>query len=74
MFEGRTTGTPIGLLIAQRGPALARTTRRSRTASGPATPTTPTSRSTASATTAAADAPRRARPRMRVAAGAIARK
>ena len=51
-----------------------RTTRRSRTASARATPTTPTGRNTASAIIAAAAAPRRARPRSRVAAGAVARK
>ncbi len=50
------------------------TTRRSRTASAPATRTTRTTRSTASATIAAAAAHPRAKPSMRVAAGAIARK
>jgi chorismate synthase len=73
VFEGRTTGTPIGFLMRnedQRSKdyaAIARSSARG-------TPTTPTGRSTACATRAAAAAPRRARRVVRVAAGAIAKK
>ena len=74
VFEGRTTGTAIGLLVDNVDAALRATTKRSRTASVPAMPTTPTSRSTASATIAAAAAPLRAITVATVAAGAIARK
>ena len=52
VFEGRTTGCPIGLLIRNTD-QKSRTTRRSRTCSARPTPTTPITTSTACVTTAA---------------------
>ena len=74
VFEGKTTGTPIGAADPQRGCAQQGLREDQGSRSVPATPTTRTGRSTASAITAAAAANRRARRAVRVAAGAIARK
>ncbi len=62
VFEGRTTGTPIGLAI-ENPTSAPRTTPRSRRSSAPRMPTTPITTSTAFATTAAAAVPARVRPR-----------
>jgi chorismate synthase len=62
VFEGRTTGTPIQLMIEN-------TDQRSKDygdiaqPSGPAMPTSPITRNTACATIAAAAGPRPAKPR-----------
>ena len=61
VFEGVTTGTPIGLTLSRTPTSARAITPRSRTCSGPITPTTPTCRNTACATIAAAAAPRRAK-------------
>ena len=60
VFEGRTTGTPIGLVI-ENTDARSRDYERLRDRFRPDTMITPTSRSTVCAITAAAAAPRRAR-------------
>ena len=73
VFEGAPPARPSA--SSSRTPMRVRaTTRRSRTASVRATPTTPTSRNTAFAITAAAAAPRRAKPSCASRPGAIARK
>ena len=74
VFEGKTTGTPISLLIENEDARSQGLRRRSRTSSGRATPTTPIGRNTASATIAAAAAQSARETAVRVAAGAIARK
>ena len=61
VFEGVTTGTPIGLLI-ENVDQRSRDYSEIADSSARATPTTPTSRNTASATIAAAAVRRRARP------------
>jgi hypothetical protein len=63
VFEGVTTGTPIGLLIENTDAALEGLRARSRIASARATPITPISRNTACAIIAAAAVPRRGKPR-----------
>ncbi len=73
VFEGRTTGTSIGLLIEN-------TDQRSQDYGAikdvfrPATPTTPTNKSTASATIAAADVLPRVKPRCAWRQGRLLRK
>ncbi len=61
VFEGRTTGTPIGLLIENDGSALARLREDQRSGSVPGMLTTRISRSTAFVIIAVADDPRPAR-------------
>ena len=61
VFEGKTTGTPIGLLIRNTD-QKSKDYSAIRTCSARPMPTTPTTTSTACATTAAAAVPRRARP------------
>ena len=74
VFEGKTLGTPISLVIPNEDSAPGDYGEVQREVPARATPTTPTTRSTASATGAAAGARARARPSARVAAGAIAQK
>ncbi|UOP01688.1 chorismate synthase [Kingella potus] len=73
VFEGKTTGTPIALLIRntdQRSKDYGAIAQQFR----PATPTTPTGTNTASATTVAAVPLLRRETAARVAAGAVAKK
>jgi chorismate synthase len=60
VFEGVTTGTPIGLLI-ENTDARTRDYEKIKDPSVPATRTTPTSRNMGCATTAVVGVPRRAR-------------
>ena len=74
VFEGRTTGTPIALVIHNEDAQEPRLRPDQGDLPPPAMPTSPTTRSTASATIAAAGGPARARPRCASPPGAIARK
>ncbi len=61
VFEGRTTGTPIGLLIENTDARARDYERMQATGSAPGMPITATSKNTAFVIIAAAAAPQRAR-------------
>ena len=73
VFEGRTLGTPIAVLVPNEGRAPRGRIRKWKPPSGPATRILPTRRNTACATGRAGDVPARGETIGRVAAGAVAK-
>ncbi len=74
VFEGKTTGTPIALLIRNTDARSKDYARNRRIRSAPATPTTPIGRNTASAIYRGGGRSSARETTMRVAAGVIAKK